>query len=156
MKSSPKISRGNTFDLGVFADATSRLYCVQQLGYSLLLGFHFKKWTLFPRDFFKTHLEFKFCTVPLTMCILYCFMKYFLSTFFLPVLSAQFITAPTGRPKAIRNLAPAEPPRPENKNKIEVKIYIFEMILMSQHCTKIWVTYCKQLWKNNRLLAFVT
>ena len=123
MKSSPKISRGNTFDLGVFADATSRLYCVQQLGYSLLLGFHFKKWTLFPRDFFKTHLEFKFCTVPLTMCILYCFMKYFLSTFFLPVLSAQFITAPTGRPKAIRNLAPAEPPRPENKNKIEVKIY---------------------------------
>ena len=49
-------------------------------------------------------------------------MKYFLSTFFLPVLSAQFITAPTGRPKAIRNLAPAEPPRPENKNEIEVKI----------------------------------
>ena len=52
-------------------------------------------------------------------------MKCILSTFFLPVLSAQFITAPTGRPKAIRNLAPAEPPRPENKNKIEVKIYIF-------------------------------
>jgi large subunit ribosomal protein L23e len=32
--------------------------------------------------------------------------------FLAPVLSAQFITAPTGRPKAMRNLAPAEPPRP--------------------------------------------
>lgn len=30
----------------------------------------------------------------------------------LPVLSAQLITAPTGRPKDILNLAPAEPPRP--------------------------------------------
>lgn len=35
----------------------------------------------------------------------------------LPVLSAQLMTAPTGRPKAIRNLAPAEPPRPGNKLK---------------------------------------
>ena len=31
---------------------------------------------------------------------------------FLPVLSAQLMTAPTGRPKAMRNLAPADPPRP--------------------------------------------
>jgi hypothetical protein len=30
----------------------------------------------------------------------------------LPVLSAQLITAPTGRPSEMRNLAPAEPPRP--------------------------------------------
>ncbi|KYN22524.1 hypothetical protein ALC57_05050 [Trachymyrmex cornetzi] len=29
-----------------------------------------------------------------------------------PVLSAQLITAPTGRPKDILNLAPADPPRP--------------------------------------------
>lgn len=29
-----------------------------------------------------------------------------------PVLSAQLITAPTGKPRDIRNLAPAEPPRP--------------------------------------------
>jgi len=34
----------------------------------------------------------------------------------LPVLSAQLITAPTGRPSEMRNLAPAEPPRP-NRNK---------------------------------------
>lgn len=32
--------------------------------------------------------------------------------FFAPVLSAQLITAPTGRPRDILNLAPAEPPRP--------------------------------------------
>merc|ERR550519_2948261 len=32
--------------------------------------------------------------------------------FLAPVLSAQLITAPTGRPKAMRNLAPADPPRP--------------------------------------------
>jgi len=31
----------------------------------------------------------------------------------LPVLSAQLMTAPTGKPRDIRNLAPAEPPRPE-------------------------------------------
>ena len=30
----------------------------------------------------------------------------------LPVLSAQLITAPTGRPREMRNFAPAEPPRP--------------------------------------------
>jgi len=29
------------------------------------------------------------------------------------VLSAQLMTAPTGKPRDIRNLAPAEPPRPE-------------------------------------------
>jgi len=33
----------------------------------------------------------------------------------LPVLSAQFMTAPTGRPGEMRNLAPAEPPRPEKQ-----------------------------------------
>merc|ERR1712020_742612 len=32
--------------------------------------------------------------------------------FLAPVLSAQLMTAPTGRPKAMRNFAPAEPPRP--------------------------------------------
>merc|ERR1719510_763278 len=32
--------------------------------------------------------------------------------FLAPVLSAQLITAPTGRPSEIRNLAPADPPRP--------------------------------------------
>lgn len=29
-----------------------------------------------------------------------------------PVLSAQLITAPTGRPSEMRNLAPEDPPRP--------------------------------------------
>ena len=38
--------------------------------------------------------------------------------FLAPVLSAQLITAPTGRPREIRNLAPAEPPRPVKTNKI--------------------------------------
>lgn len=33
-----------------------------------------------------------------------------------PVLSAQLITAPTGRPKDILNLAPADPPRPLSNN----------------------------------------
>ena len=36
---------------------------------------------------------------------------------FLPVLSAQLMTAPTGRPREIRNLAPAEPPRPVREQK---------------------------------------
>ena len=35
-----------------------------------------------------------------------------------PVLSAQLMTAPTGRPREIRNLAPDEPPLP--MEKIEV------------------------------------
>ena len=35
----------------------------------------------------------------------------------LPVLSAQLITAPTGRPREMRNLAPADPPRPEKHHK---------------------------------------
>jgi len=30
-----------------------------------------------------------------------------------PVLSAQLMTAPTGRAREIRNFPPAEPPRPE-------------------------------------------
>lgn len=33
-----------------------------------------------------------------------------------PVLSAQFITAPTGRPREIRNFPPEEPPRPRVRN----------------------------------------
>merc|ERR1719244_817622 len=32
--------------------------------------------------------------------------------FLAPVLSAQLMTAPTGRPREMRNLAPAVPPRP--------------------------------------------
>ena len=35
------------------------------------------------------------------------------SPFNLPVLSAQLITAPTGKPNDILNFAPAEPPRPK-------------------------------------------
>ena len=37
----------------------------------------------------------------------------------LPVLSAQLITAPTGRPRDMRNLAPADPPRPGNASNIQ-------------------------------------
>lgn len=36
-------------------------------------------------------------------------------TLYLPVLSAQLITAPTGRPSEMRNFAPAEPPRPKRE-----------------------------------------
>ena len=36
--------------------------------------------------------------------------------FLAPVLSAQFITAPTGKPSEIRNFPPEEPPRPANGN----------------------------------------
>merc|ERR1719361_947428 len=44
--------------------------------------------------------------------------------FLAPVLSAQLITAPTGRPSEMRNLAPADPPRPlldmlDNRKKKE-------------------------------------
>jgi hypothetical protein len=35
---------------------------------------------------------------------------------YLPVLSAQFMTAPTGRASDIRNLAPTAPPRPAKKH----------------------------------------
>lgn len=35
----------------------------------------------------------------------------------IPVLSAQLMTAPTGRPSEIRNLAPDDPPRPEERDK---------------------------------------
>jgi hypothetical protein len=38
--------------------------------------------------------------------------------FFAPVLSAQLTTAPTGRPRDIRNLFPEEPPRPTKMSKI--------------------------------------
>ncbi|EZA62693.1 hypothetical protein X777_07508 [Ooceraea biroi] len=41
-------------------------------------------------------------------------VKYHVENIFhLPVLSAQLITAPTGKPRDILNLAPADPPRPE-------------------------------------------
>ena len=43
--------------------------------------------------------------------------------FCLPVLSAQFITAPTGRPSEMRNLAPADPPRPKIQNERHEVIY---------------------------------
>lgn len=36
----------------------------------------------------------------------------------LPVLSAQLMTAPTGKAKDILNFAPAEPPRPKINEKI--------------------------------------
>lgn len=41
--------------------------------------------------------------------------------FFAPVLSAQLMTAPTGKPSEILNLAPAEPPRPVRKKKLRLK-----------------------------------
>lgn len=40
---------------------------------------------------------------------------------FAPVLSAQFITAPTGRPKDTRNFAPDPPPPPVIQMSKEVK-----------------------------------
>lgn len=36
----------------------------------------------------------------------------------LPVLSAQLMTAPTGQAREMRNLPPADPPRPERKRRI--------------------------------------
>ena len=42
--------------------------------------------------------------------------KYLLAKYlsFSPELSAQLTTAPTGRPKVIRNLPPTAPPRPKD------------------------------------------
>lgn len=40
---------------------------------------------------------------------------------FLPVLSAQLMTAPTGRPRAMRNFPPAEPPLPYQTKQTSVK-----------------------------------
>lgn len=37
-----------------------------------------------------------------------------------PVLSAQLMTAPTGRPREMRNLAPAAPPRPVSHQNIQI------------------------------------
>lgn len=39
--------------------------------------------------------------------------------FLAPVLSAQLITAPTGKPNDMRNLPPADPPRPAKENYIK-------------------------------------
>ena len=39
--------------------------------------------------------------------------------FLAPVLSAQLITAPTGRPREIRNFPPEEPPRPGVNNHMK-------------------------------------
>lgn len=44
--------------------------------------------------------------------------------FLAPVLSAQLITAPTGKPKEIRNLAPAEPPRPTKQSKQKINNWL--------------------------------
>lgn len=38
----------------------------------------------------------------------------------LPVLSAQLMTAPTGRPREMRNFAPAVPPRPVNQTHMSI------------------------------------
>lgn len=43
----------------------------------------------------------------------------------LPVLSAQLITAPTGRPREMRNLAPEEPPRPAGKETCSSKNHFY-------------------------------
>lgn len=40
----------------------------------------------------------------------------------LPVLSAQLMTAPTGRPSEMRNLAPEEPPRPERHKSDHIRM----------------------------------
>lgn len=53
--------------------------------------------------------------------------------FFAPVLSAQLITAPTGKPKDILNLAPAEPPRPRfdilNDNQLRLASTIHKITI---------------------------
>jgi hypothetical protein len=38
----------------------------------------------------------------------------------LPVLSAQFMTAPTGQAREILNLAPAAPPRPDQRFMLQI------------------------------------
>jgi hypothetical protein len=42
--------------------------------------------------------------------------------FLAPVLSAQLITAPTGRARDMRNFAPAVPPLPECQQTIKLEI----------------------------------
>ena len=39
------------------------------------------------------------------------------------MLSAQLMTAPTGRPSEMRNLAPDEPPRPKKDKKSQTHLY---------------------------------
>lgn len=39
---------------------------------------------------------------------------------YIPVLSAQLMTAPTGKPKEIRNFPPADPPRPINLKQFHI------------------------------------
>merc|ERR1719152_344009 len=43
--------------------------------------------------------------------------------FLAPVLSAQFMTEPTHRPRVVRNLLPMEPVRPRFDMAAEVKFY---------------------------------
>lgn len=58
----------------------------------------------------------------------------------LPVLSAQLITAPTGKPRDILNLAPAVPPRPA-KHNLNQKITAF------LKCQEIWYQTLSQRGK---------
>ncbi len=55
--------------------------------------------------------------------------------FFAPVLSAQLITAPTGRPNEILNLPPPTPPRPlEINGKIFKKNTLAELFFLDGSC----------------------
>lgn len=47
----------------------------------------------------------------------------------LPVLSAQFITAPTGQASEILNFPPADPPRPESD---QIKKYFHQNFILSK------------------------
>lgn len=57
---------------------------------------------LAPENMRITLIKHYSCTVCICICSL-------------PVLSAQFITAPTGKPSEMRNLPPAVPPRPKQR-----------------------------------------
>lgn len=58
----------------------------------------------------------------------YSFCK-FITEAYVPVLSAQLITAPTGRPNEMRNFAPEEPPRPGR-----TKHFIFDKLRKPWPC----------------------
>lgn len=57
----------------------------------------------------------------------------------LPVLSAQLITAPTGRARDILNLAPAEPPRPKIKQKFSAPYNLTYLIETTKILKKFWL-----------------
>lgn len=64
--------------------------------------------------------------------------------FFAPVLSAQLITAPTGKPSEIRNLPPPTPPRPLLADMMFVFVYLEKKQNKTNSRVKILISVVKK------------